>query len=70
MDKPTPEDLNSLAVIISLGRCYDVLLAILSETSDNGARMAGQLQEMHKDGKLFFPVPKYTQETFDADTDE
>lgn len=42
------------AVVIGLGRIYDVLLSIYTEQNPD---RAVKLLERHREGKLFFPPP-------------
>lgn len=53
---PTDEEIWQGAVIISLGRIYDVLLSLYALREPD---KANELRDMHAEGKMFFPPPAY-----------
>ena len=56
-------DVN-LAILISLGRIYDLLLAIYSSSDPKGAT---QIVEMHKNGVMWMPPPAISEDIDDTD---
>jgi hypothetical protein len=43
---------DTIAVIYSIGRVYDVLLLLLTELNPD---VAGDLRSLHEESKLYFP---------------
>jgi hypothetical protein len=59
------EEIWRAAVIISLGRIYDLHLCILSKLDET---LSHEVLEMHTKGELFFPPPAYIGEDDENNT--
>lgn len=59
-DEPFSLDNAPLMNFIMQGRIYDVLMAILAETSETGKKMSQELLEIHAAGAFMGPAPAFS----------